>query len=163
MAEEKKTEKTHGQEIDEFRKGLREACLAQLRGRSTDAVRLFFCDHRKIPEELDGCHDRSCGYHWITTMMRCFGEEGVVLATRLYPYDPSVGVACRNTLGKELYEIAPAGDRTLAKSNLVAWCRSTVDAIRAVMRTEPDHVMQHQLTNLVAELQWCEREYSPKS
>ena len=45
------------------------------------------------------------------------------------------------------------------KAELAGKCEQTIMAAKAVMAVESDHVMQHQLTSLIGELQWCAREY----
>ena len=45
------------------------------------------------------------------------------------------------------------------KAELAGKCEQTIMAAKAVMSVENDHVMQHQLTSLIGELQWCAREY----
>lgn len=44
-------------------------------------------------------------------------------------------------------------------AELAGKCEQTIMAAKAVMAVESDHVMQHQLTSLIGELQWCAREY----
>ena len=45
------------------------------------------------------------------------------------------------------------------KAALADKCEKTIVAAKAAMSVENDHVMQHQLTSLIGELQWCAREY----
>ena len=45
------------------------------------------------------------------------------------------------------------------KAELADKCEKTIVAAKAAMSVENDHVMQHQLTSLIGELQWCAREY----
>lgn len=48
-----------------------------------------------------------------------------------------------------------------AKRELVAACHTAIARTKAVMKFEENHIMQHALTNLVEELQWCVREFTP--
>lgn len=50
---------------------------------------------------------------------------------------------------------------TKAKQELVEACRTAIARTKAVMRYETNHIMQHSLTNLVGELSWCVREFTP--
>lgn len=52
-----------------------------------------------------------------------------------------------------------AGQATAAKLDLVTACEGAITAVKAMLAHEPDHVMQHQLHNLISELEWCSREY----
>ena len=49
------------------------------------------------------------------------------------------------------------------KAELADKCEQTIMAAKAVMAVENDHVMQHQLTSLIGELQWCAREYGKET
>ena len=48
-----------------------------------------------------------------------------------------------------------------ARRELVAACHTAIARTKAVMRFETNHIMQHSLTNLVGELTWCVREFTP--
>lgn len=44
---------------------------------------------------------------------------------------------------------------------LVNSCVHTIAALQEILKREDDHILQHSLTNLVAELQWCAGVYTP--
>ena len=48
-----------------------------------------------------------------------------------------------------------------ARRELVAACHTAIARTKAVMRFETNHIMHHSLTNLVGELTWCVREFTP--
>lgn len=54
---------------------------------------------------------------------------------------------------------AMSPDETKARSELVESCRGTVACLRRVLAIEDDHIMQHALTGLCGELQWCISEF----
>lgn len=44
---------------------------------------------------------------------------------------------------------------------LVNACIRTIAALQEILKREDDHILQHSLTNLMAELQWCTGVYMP--
>ena len=165
MSEPKKP----GGDPAEFKKGLKDALRDSANSHDASSVHrfcvLWWHGHgRSLPPEFDGISDRTYGYHTLTTVLRTLREESLPLLCQCWLPFGELRDACRAVLGHDVPEdmqrgmVIGASEADL-KAELADKCEQTIMAAKAVMAVENDHVMQHQLTSLIGELQWCAREY----
>ena len=160
------TDTTHdentGQQVEEFKTGLRAACERQI-AKGGDFVRAFISDKYRcdaIPPECRGSEDVTFNFFHATTVLKTLGpDEGIGMLLQLDPDAEEVAAAYKAVAGVPL-EQSPCRVAACAvvRRMLALQCQELAETLAKAMRLDVDPAQQHAINTLISECKWCLRE-----